>query len=160
MAQRHPFPTICIALGFTQPEILLRHARQEIESGDRFLEIRLDYLSAPDQGLKVIRTLLKESPDCTILATCRRHQNGGRFNGGVEEQLRLLDAAVEEGARAVDVEIETAELAPVTIEGTAAGQVSARALRQLYRFEKISRNAKIYGVIADPVRHSISPAVH
>jgi len=26
--------------------------------------------------------------------------------------------------------------------------------------EKVSRSAKIYGVIADPVRHSISPAVH
>jgi 3-dehydroquinate dehydratase / shikimate dehydrogenase len=255
MAQRQPFPTICIALGITQPEVLLRHARQEIEAGERFFEIRLDYLTAPDQGLKVIRALLKESPDCTILATCRRHQNGGRFNGGVEEQLRLLEAAVEEGAQAVDVEIETAELAlvaldalrskcrtvisyhnfagtpaldpvirrlariradayklvttarkpsdnlrvlslarahsrvplivlsmgetgfptrvlstlwgglftyaaPVAAEGTAAGQVSARALRQLYRFEKITRNAKIYGVIADPVRHSISPAVH
>ena len=44
--------------------------------------------------------------------------------------------------------------------GTAAGQVSARQLRNLYRVEKISRDAKIYGVIADPVRHSISPAVH
>jgi 3-dehydroquinate dehydratase/shikimate dehydrogenase len=38
--------------------------------------------------------------------------------------------------------------------------VSASQLRNLYRVEKISRNAKIYGVIADPVRHSISPAVH
>ncbi len=33
-------------------------------------------------------------------------------------------------------------------------------LRHLYRAEKFSRAAKIYGVIADPVRHSISPAVH
>jgi 3-dehydroquinate dehydratase/shikimate dehydrogenase len=255
MAQRHNLPTICIALGFAQPELLLRHARQEVESGERFLEIRLDYLPAPEQGLKVIRTLLKESPDSTILATCRRHQNGGRFNGGVEEQLHLLEAAVEEGARAVDVEIETAETAtavvemlrskcrvvisyhnytgtpaldsvlrrlarvpadiykivttarkpsdnmrvlnlarahgrlplvvlsmgetgfptrvlstlcgglytyaaPVAAEATSAGQVSAHALRHLYRCEKISRNAKIYGVIADPVCHSISPAVH
>jgi len=33
-------------------------------------------------------------------------------------------------------------------------------LRALYRTEKFSHSAKIYGVIADPVRHSISPAVH
>jgi 3-dehydroquinate dehydratase/shikimate dehydrogenase len=38
--------------------------------------------------------------------------------------------------------------------------VSAKVLRNLYRVEKISRGARIYGVIADPVRHSISPAVH
>src|SRR5258708_4663219 len=50
--------------------------------------------------------------------------------------------------------------APSTTEGTASGQVSARLLRNLYRIEKLSRTAKIYGVIADPVRHSISPAVH
>jgi 3-dehydroquinate dehydratase/shikimate dehydrogenase len=50
--------------------------------------------------------------------------------------------------------------APNASDGTASGQVSARVLRHLYRAEKFSRAAKIYGVIADPVRHSISPAVH
>jgi 3-dehydroquinate dehydratase/shikimate dehydrogenase len=50
--------------------------------------------------------------------------------------------------------------APNSAQGTAAGQVSARLLRHLYRVDKASKNAKIYGVIADPVRHSISPAVH
>src|SRR5881628_1370779 len=50
--------------------------------------------------------------------------------------------------------------APMCAEGTAAGQVSARYLRHLYRVEKLRRSAKIYGVIADPIRHSISPAVH
>ena len=50
--------------------------------------------------------------------------------------------------------------APLAAEGTAAGQVSARLLRHLYRIEKLTKSAKIYGVIADPIRHSISPAVH
>ena len=49
---------------------------------------------------------------------------------------------------------------PRVSEGTAAGQVSARYLRHLYRVEKLTKAAKIYGVIADPVRHSISPTVH
>jgi len=50
--------------------------------------------------------------------------------------------------------------APMYAEGTAAGQVSARVLRNLYRVEKLRKTAKIYGVIADPIRHSISPVVH
>jgi 3-dehydroquinate dehydratase/shikimate dehydrogenase len=50
--------------------------------------------------------------------------------------------------------------APMYAEGTAAGQVSARYLRNLYRVEKLRKTAKIYGVIADPIRHTISPAVH
>jgi 3-dehydroquinate dehydratase/shikimate dehydrogenase len=33
-------------------------------------------------------------------------------------------------------------------------------MRQLFRVEKLTRAARVYGVIADPVRHSISPAVH
>jgi 3-dehydroquinate dehydratase / shikimate dehydrogenase len=50
--------------------------------------------------------------------------------------------------------------APSAAAGTASGQVSAHQLRHLYRVEKFTRDARIYGVIADPVRHSISPAVH
>jgi len=50
--------------------------------------------------------------------------------------------------------------APNAAEGTASGQVSARQMRHLYRVERFTKNAKIFGVIADPVRHSISPAVH
>jgi 3-dehydroquinate dehydratase/shikimate dehydrogenase len=50
--------------------------------------------------------------------------------------------------------------APHSAEGTASGQISAKVLRGLYRLSKFTRDAKIFGVIADPVRHSISPAVH
>ena len=255
MTARTNLPKICIALGFAEPEQLLEHARQEVESGESFLEFRLDYLPQPAIGIEIIRDFLKEHADCTILATCRRHQNQGKFNGSIEEQIRILEAAVDAGAKAVDVEIETAEnasvrldklraraqlivsyhnyegtpsldqvlrrmlkidasaykivttarkpsdnqrilalsrahgreslivlamgeigfptrvlspafggiytyAAPNTAEGTASGQVSARHLRNLYRIDKFSKAAKIYGVIADPVRHSISPAVH
>jgi 3-dehydroquinate dehydratase/shikimate dehydrogenase len=46
------------------------------------------------------------------------------------------------------------------VQGTAAGQVNARQLRSLYRIDKFTRDAKIFAVIADPVRHSVSPQVH
>jgi 3-dehydroquinate dehydratase/shikimate dehydrogenase len=248
-------PRICTALGFSSAERLLEYARREVEAGETFLEFRLDHLDCPERGIDVIPALLREFPDCFVLATCRRHQNHGRFNGSIEEQIRILDAAVEAGARAVDVEIETAEMAPARLDvfrgratlvlsyhnfegtpaleavlrrmsvipadaykivatarkpsdnyrvlslgrqhpkqplillamgevgfpsrvlstifgglytyaapqsavGTAAGQVCARQLRQLYRIEKLARTAKVYAVIADPVQHSISPAVH
>jgi 3-dehydroquinate dehydratase/shikimate dehydrogenase len=236
-------------------EALLAHARQEYDSGERFLEFRLDYLASPEQGIAAMRKFLARHSDCTVLATCRRHQNHGRYNGSIEEQVKVLEAATQAGAKAVDIEIESAEncadrleslrthayllvsyhnfggtppldavlrrmmriasdgykvvttarkpsdsyrvlalarnhpktpmvilamgetgfptrvlstafgglytyAAPTSSEGTAAGQVSARQLRHLYRVEKFSRDARIYGVIADPVRHSISPAVH
>ncbi len=248
-------PQICIALGFSDAETLIQHAESELEGGETFFEFRLDYLSRPADGVHAIRAFMKKHPECTILATCRRRQNHGRFNGSIEEQMCILQSAAEAGARAVDLEIESAEsagvkleplrslaklilsyhnfegtpametvlkrmqrlpadaykivttarkpsdnmrvlslgrtaprtplivlamgeigfptrvlspvfgglftyAAPKSAEGTASGQVCARQLRHLYRIEKLSRSGKTYGVIADPVRHSISPAVH
>jgi 3-dehydroquinate dehydratase/shikimate dehydrogenase len=255
MTGRNALPRICIALGFSDVKELLTHATQEVAAGETFFEFRLDHLSHPPEGIEAIRQFLAQNPDCTVLATCRRHQNHGRFNGSIEEQIALLDAAVDAGARAVDVEIETAEISPSLLEplrnkawviisfhnfsgtpaiepivrrmckvqadgykivttarkpsdnvrvlsvarnhaktplvllamgevglptrilspsfgalytyaspnaaeGTAPGQLPARQLRSLYRLEKFTKAAKIYGVIASPVRHSISPAVH
>jgi 3-dehydroquinate dehydratase / shikimate dehydrogenase len=255
MPQKRPFPRICIALGVPDAATLMEHARREAEAGETFLEFRLDHLNHPDNGVRVIREFLQNHRDCIVLATCRRHQNHGKFNGSVEDQLRILDQAISAGAAAVDVEIESAEVvaerlnafrgraqiiisyhnyestpqldlllrrmtrfpadaykivtaarkpsdnarvlalarahtrtpliilsmgelgfptrvlspafgglftyaAPMAAHGTAAGQVCAHLLRHLYRIEKISKLAKVYGVIADPIRHSISPAVH
>jgi 3-dehydroquinate dehydratase / shikimate dehydrogenase len=255
MALRHPLPKICIALGFPDIDKLLQHAQREIDEGERFLEFRLDYLADPWRGTEAIRHLQAQYPDVTLLATCRRHQNRGKFNGSIEDQIRVLDAAIDAGAKAVDMEVESAEsvgvkleglrgrtcfilsyhnyettpaiepvlrrmmkvpadaykivttarkpsdiqrvlslakshpkaplillamgeigfptrvlstsqgglytyAAPASADGTASGQMCAKLLRNLYRVEKFTRSAKVYGVIADPVRHSISPAVH
>lgn len=255
MPQTRSLPRICIALGLPDVPTLLDHARREAEAGEVFLEFRLDYLDKPLAGALAIKGFLDEFPDSIILATCRRHQNHGKFNGSIDDQLNVLEAAVRSGAHAVDVEIETAEVAqerlhqfrgrtqivvsyhnyeatppmdtvlgrvlkvqadafkvvttarkpsdnvrvlaaakalpkqklvvlamgelgfptrvlspvfgglytyaaPMYSQGTAAGQVCARSLRHLYRVEKLGKASKIYGVIADPIRHSISPAVH
>ena len=255
MTQRRALPRICIALGLPDVPRLLEQARREAESGENFLEFRLDYLPDPMKGAQAIADFLEEHPGCTILATCRRHQNHGRFNGSIEEQFKVLDLAIQKGARAIDIEIETAEVvpdrcaelraraylivswhhfettppidpvlkrmrkvpadvyklvstsrkpsdtgrilaasklspkiplvtlamgeigfpsrvlstamgavftyaAPAHVQGTASGQVNARQLRSLYRIDKFTRAAKIFAVVADPVRHSVSPVVH
>jgi len=49
---------------------------------------------------------------------------------------------------------------PCEHAGTAPGQLSARLLRSLYRSEKLTKQSRIYGVIADPVAHSKSPFIH
>jgi 3-dehydroquinate dehydratase/shikimate dehydrogenase len=255
MLQDRRFPRVCVALGLPDVPSLLDHARREAAVGESFLEFRLDYLDRPEDGPAAIREFLRESPECTVLATCRRRQNHGKFNGSIEQQLALLEDSIAAGAQAVDVEIETAEAAsahvglfhgraglvvsyhnyestppmdavvnrvmrvqadaykvvttarkpsdnlrvlaasrafpkqsmvvlamgdlgfptrvlspvygaaftyaaPNCAEGTAAGQIGAHQFRRLYHVEKLRRASKIYGVIADPIRHSISPAVH
>ncbi len=255
MPPRQPFPKICVALGLPRIETLLAHAYQELASGESFLELRLDYLPAPERGVAAIRTILEKHPQTTILATCRRHHNSGRFEGSIERELEILNAAIDAGAQAVDVEIESAEAAaagaaqlrtraklilswhnfdttpnldpvlrrltrhsadayklaaaarkpsdvgrllaigekhpklplillamgeigfasrvlspvyhglftyasPCSVAGTAAGQVSAHLLREQYRIDRLTRKCKVFCVVADPVRHSLSPAIH
>jgi hypothetical protein len=76
MPQRTIFPQICIALGFPDPEALLSHARAEYDSGERFLEFRLDYLSDPMKGIAVLRRFLANSSDCSIHRQHRRAIEG------------------------------------------------------------------------------------
>src|SRR5277367_3930171 len=45
-------------------------------------------------------------------------------------------------------------------EATAPGQVSLRAMKELYRAHELNRATKVYGVIGDPIGHSLSPLLH
>ena len=42
----------------------------------------------------------------------------------------------------------------------APGQVSAEDMRGLYRVDRIGPQTRVYGVMADPVGHSLSPRIH
>jgi 3-dehydroquinate dehydratase/shikimate dehydrogenase len=43
---------------------------------------------------------------------------------------------------------------------TAPGQLTIKQLKKLYRFDSIDTETQLYGVIAEPVGHSLSPAIH
>ena len=45
-------------------------------------------------------------------------------------------------------------------DGTAPGQIRARLMRSLYRADKLTKDTRVYGIIADPVAHSKSPLIH
>jgi len=45
-------------------------------------------------------------------------------------------------------------------DATAPGQPTITQLKQLYRWDKIDRDTQVFGVIGDPVAHSMSPAIH
>jgi len=43
---------------------------------------------------------------------------------------------------------------------TAPGQLTIRQFKELYRGDSIDSDTRLFGVIADPVAHSLSPAIH
>jgi 3-dehydroquinate dehydratase / shikimate dehydrogenase len=49
--------------------------------------------------------------------------------------------------------------APVA-EATAPGQVSLDEMKRLYRAHALTRRTRVYGVIGDPIAHSLSPLLH
>ena len=45
-------------------------------------------------------------------------------------------------------------------EETGPGQISARTLREIYRIDEVSPATRVYGVVGNPVTHSLSPLIH
>jgi len=45
-------------------------------------------------------------------------------------------------------------------QATAPGQLSAGEMRGMYRAEKLDRRTSVYGVIGNPIAHSLSPLMH
>jgi len=45
-------------------------------------------------------------------------------------------------------------------EKTAPGQLTLDDMKNLYRADKLNRKTRVYGVIGDPVSHSLSPLMH
>jgi 3-dehydroquinate dehydratase/shikimate dehydrogenase len=44
--------------------------------------------------------------------------------------------------------------------GTAPGQVSIAETKRLYRWDSLKTDTKVYGVVGNPIAHSMSPAIH
>jgi len=44
-------------------------------------------------------------------------------------------------------------------EATAPGQATAQELRSVYRIEQLDAATRVYGVVGDPIAHSLSPAI-
>ncbi len=107
----HSLPRICVALGFSSLEELSRAAEREYKDGNTFLEFRLDQLRSPQSGIELIQSFCIRFPDVQILATCRHRDNGGGFRGTVPAQIALLRGAASAGSIALDLEIESAEIA-------------------------------------------------
>ena len=99
---------VCVAItGATAAEVIEKTASTIKENS--FIEVRLDYLESPLTALAGLKDLLSANPTITAIATCRRKESGGRFQGTVAKELDVLCNAALSGFHIADLPLESAE---------------------------------------------------
>jgi 3-dehydroquinate dehydratase/shikimate dehydrogenase len=95
---------ICVVIGRTRHKMIQVEIVEAAKRGARMIELRLDFLAkAPD-----FKRLLAEKP-CQVVATVRRQQDGGRWNGTEAQRRILLRQAIVAGFDWVDLETDAAD---------------------------------------------------
>jgi 3-dehydroquinate dehydratase/shikimate dehydrogenase len=243
---------VCAVVAEPRAELALSSARLALRRTS-VLELRLDYLESEDEFAALLRGILSLASRATLIATCRRKEAGGRFQGSIARQISRLVLAAASGCTWCDLELETlerldaatlrktlgevrlvasfhdfvrtparlgelrqrleavggdaAKIATVTRhyrelvrllrtahrrrnvivvpmgevgaagriaalrEGSALayasisrpvapGQLSLESMQSLYRVDRHSRGTELYGVIGNPIAHSLSPLLH
>lgn len=236
---------IVVSIGRGRHKMMIAEHKHLAEEGADLVELRVDFIVRAVN----LKRLLADRPGPTIV-TCRREQDGGKWNTSEEERIMLLRSAIAEGVDYVDLEEDIAgqiprfgktkriisyhnfhetpkelreihdrlkEFDPDMIKmatmahnprdnirmleliaesdvptvafcmgdmGTASrilgarfgapltyatlhqdralapGQLSFKQMRDVYHYNDITPNTEVYAVIADPIGHSMSPAVH
>lgn len=236
---------ICVSIGRGRHKQMIAEHRHLVEQGAQLVELRLDYI----RRAVSLKRLLTNRP-CATIVTCRREQDGGKWEHTEDARLVLLRAAIADGVEYVDLEddiagdiprfgstkriisyhnfretpmdldtiyerlagmdpdiIKIATMAhqphdnvrmlrmvkdatvptvgmcmgdigtpsrilagkfgaPFTYatfhheRSLAPGQLSYRQMRAIYDYDRINPDTQVYGVIADPVGHSLSPIIH
>jgi 3-dehydroquinate dehydratase/shikimate dehydrogenase len=238
-------PTVCVVIGRTRHRMMQAEIQAAFTQGAKLIELRLDFLTRqPD-----FKRLLKDRP-CSLIATFRRAEEGGRWAGTEAQRLALIRNAIVAGFDFVDIEHDVIDQIPrfgavqrivsyhnlnevpanldeiyqqmcgkdvdlvkvcVTAQNLAdnlrvlallknppkptvafcmgdlgacsrllalrqgslytygafnkerqiaPGMFSFKDLQQVYHVESITPETKVFGVIGDPVSHSLSPLIH
>jgi 3-dehydroquinate dehydratase/shikimate dehydrogenase len=107
--QRFRLPRVCVAVVGEEASNIIDRAESLVRDNP-FMEFRLDYLSNPSASLPKLKYFLDLHPEATVIATCRRAVNGGKFKGSAAAQLELLTKAAATGFQLVDLELQSAEI--------------------------------------------------
>src|SRR5215831_1408441 len=97
-------PRVCVVIGRTRHKMVLVELQEAVKQGAQFIELRLDFIAkAPD-----FKRLLSVK-QCPLIATVRRHSEGGRWSGKEEERQMLLRQCIVSGFDWVDLETDVAD---------------------------------------------------
>lgn len=98
---------LCVTIARTRHKHTIAEHFQVAELGAKLVELRLDYIG---RSIDLSR-LLKNRPTPVVL-TCRRKEDGGRWDRTEDERLMLLRSAIAMGVEYVDLEEDIATKIP------------------------------------------------
>jgi 3-dehydroquinate dehydratase / shikimate dehydrogenase len=122
-----------------------------------------DFKRTPANLTHVLARLVRVRGDAVKIAThVERYADACRLLGFARRNRRVIAIPMGEvGAAARILALREGSMlayAPVD-QPTAPGQVSLRAMTGIYHAERISRRTSVYGVIGNPIHHSLSPQI-
>ncbi len=123
-----------------------------------------DFRRTPAGLGAVVRRLERSGGDAIKVAThCRSLADSLRVLALARGKRRVVAVPMGEvglPARVLALR-EGSALAYASVdEATAPGQLSLHEMKNVYRAERLDRRTLVYGVIGDPVGHSLSPLMH
>ncbi len=98
---------LCVTIARTRHKHVITEHRQVAESGAKLVELRLDYI-----GRSIDLSRLLNNRPTPVVLTCRRKEDGGRWDRTEEERLMLLRTAISMGVEYVDLEEDIASKVP------------------------------------------------
>jgi 3-dehydroquinate dehydratase / shikimate dehydrogenase len=118
----------------------LKALRQTLKHS-RTAELRMDWLISSAEISRLIMRLNVDRKKACVIATMRRRAAGGKYSGGLHEQMSWLRLAAESGCAWCDVEVESAErLDKFGLDELR--QVGARAMISFHDFRGTPRDLK------------------
>lgn len=98
---------LCVIIGRTRHKMVQAELQEAVRRGVKFIELRLDFLA---KAIDFNRLLpLKK---CPWVATLRRRDDGGRWNGSETERRTIIRQAIVAGFDWIDLETDIANEIP------------------------------------------------
>jgi 3-dehydroquinate dehydratase/shikimate dehydrogenase len=98
---------LCVTVARTRHKHTIQEHLDVAAEGAKLVELRLDYIA---RSIDLTR-LLKNRPT-PVVVTCRRKEDGGRWERSEEDRLMLLRQTIAQGVEYVDLEEDTAVKIP------------------------------------------------
>jgi 3-dehydroquinate dehydratase / shikimate dehydrogenase len=123
-----------------------------------------DFRKTPKNLADIARRLRRSGGKAIkIAAHCRSISDGARIcelARGRRDVVAVPMGEVGLAGRVLSLRAGSALAYAAVEQSTAPGQLSLDAMVDLYRAGQISRRTRVFGVIGDPIGHSLSPLLH